>query len=93
MLEHVDERVLERGVVERGDVPEVHRPEPDEDGRERARERAERALDSHQPARHRAQDHARERQQQQERRDVAEQDVLEHVGGEEVLLAEAVDRA
>ena len=34
---------------------------------------------------------AREREQEQQRRDVAEQHVLDHVGGEEVVLAETVD--
>ena len=53
----------------------------------------ERALDAHQPLGDRAQDHAREREQQQRGRDVAQQHVLEHVRGEEVVLAEAVERA
>ncbi len=52
----------------------------------------ERALDPHQPAGGRAQDHAREREQQQRGGDVAQQHVLDHVGREQVLLAQRVDR-
>ena len=92
VLEGVHERVLERRVVERRDVPEVEEGEPQHDERDRARERAQPPLDRLQAARGRAHDHARERQQQEQRRDVAEQDVLGHVHREEVLLAEGVDR-
>ena len=85
-------RALERRVVQRRDVPEVDQAEPEDEPGQRVRERAERALDALQPARGRAHDHAAEREQEEQRRDVAEQDVLEHVGREEVVLAEAVDR-
>ena len=37
-------------------------------------------------------DHPREREQEQQRRDVPEQDVLDHVHREEVVVAEPVDR-
>ena len=92
MLEHVDQRVLQRGVVQRRHVPQVHDPQPDGDARPRRGERAERPLDPHQAPRGGAQDHARERQQQQGGGDVAQQHVLDHVGREQVLLAERVHR-
>ena len=59
---------------------------------QRAGQRAERALDAREPAGGGAHDHAREREQEQQRRDVAQQHVLDHVRGEEVVLAEAVER-
>ncbi len=93
MLDQVHERVLDRRLVQRRHVPQVHQPEPQRDPGPGAGQRAQRALDPHQPARDRAQDHARERQQQQHRRDVAQQHVLEHVRGEQVVLAERVERA
>ena len=93
VLDQVHDRVLDRRLVEGRDVPEVHQAEPDRDPRPRRGERAERALDAHQPPGDRPQDHAREREQQQRRRDVAQQHVLEHVRGEEVVLAEPVERA
>ena len=58
VLEHVDDGVEDGVVVERRDVPEVHDPEPDEESRPGARERAERPLDPLKPARDRAHDHA-----------------------------------
>ena len=56
-------------------------------------ERAERPLDALEAARGRAHDHPAEREQEQQRSDVAEQHVLEHVGGEQVVVAQAVERA
>ena len=50
-----------------------------------------RALHAHQPPRDRSHDHPRQRQEQKQRRDVAEQHVLDHVRGEEIVLAEPVD--
>ena len=55
------ERVLGGGVVEARDVPEVHDSEPDNDRRPGARERAERSLHAHQPARGGPHDHPRQR--------------------------------
>jgi hypothetical protein len=55
-------------------------------------ERAERALDPVEPARQRAHDHARERQEHQQRRNVAQQQVLDHVRGEEIVLAQSIER-
>ena len=92
MLDHVQERVLGGRVVQGRDVPEVHDPEPDHDRRPGACERAQGALHAHEPARGGAHDHPRQRQQQEQRRDVAEQHVLDHVGGEEIVGAEPVDR-
>ena len=92
MLEQVHRGVLDGRVVERGDVPEVHQRQPRDDPGGRARERAEPALQPGQPPRSGAHDHARERQQEQQRRDVAEQHVLDHVRREQVVLAEAVER-
>ena len=57
-----------------------------------ARQRAEPALDAGQPARGGTHDHAREAEQDQQRRDVAEQHVLDHVRREQVVVAEAVQR-
>ncbi len=54
--------------------------------------RPERALHRRQPPGGGAHDHAREREQQEQRGDVAQQHVLDHVGGEQVVLAEAVER-
>ena len=92
VLQQVDERVLGRRVVERRHVPEVHDRQPDGDARGRVGERAERPLHPHQPARGGPHDRAGEAQEDQERRDVAQQHVLDHVRREEVVLAEAVDR-
>ena len=59
---------------------------------DRAGERAEARSSAGQPARGGPHDHAREPEQDQQRRDVAEQHVLDHVRREQVVLAEAVER-
>ena len=92
MLEQVDQRVLSGAVVQRRDVPEIHEHEPEDDAGHGIRERAERLLHTHEPARGGPQDHPRERQQREQRRDVPEQHVLDHVRGEQVVLAEPVER-
>ena len=58
----------------------------------RARQRARAALDARQPAGGRPHHHAREAEQEQQRRDVAQQHVLDHVRREQVVLAEPVER-
>ena len=56
------------------------------------RQRPERLLDRAQAPHRGAQEGAREPEQQQDRRDVGEQQVLDHVHREQPLLAERVDR-
>ena len=68
------------------------RPEPEHDEGGRAGEGAERSLHPLEAPGRRAHDHPREREQQQQRSDVPEQNVLDHVGGEEVVVAQPVDR-
>ena len=55
-------------------------------------ERPEPLLERAQPPHRRPQEGAAEPDQQQDRREVGEQQVLDHVRGEQALLAEAVDR-
>jgi hypothetical protein len=55
------------------------------------RERAERPLYGHEAPGERAQYHARQGEEHEQRRDVANQDVLDHVHREQVVLAERVD--
>ena len=82
--------MLHRQVVERGYVPQVHQAEPEHQPDPGAGERSERALHRREPPGGGAHDHPREGEQQEQRGDVAEQHVLHHVGGEEVLLPEVV---
>ena len=91
VLEDVERRVLERGVVDRGDVPRRHRGDVEAGGEDGVAERPGGALELHQPARRRAQDHAGEGEDPEDRRDVEQQQVLEHVHRQD-LLAEPVDR-
>ena len=83
-------RVLERGVVERGDVPDPHHRDVEDDREGGVGERAEACARGADAARHRAQEHAREAEQEEDRREVEQQQVLDHVHDED-LLAEAVD--
>ena len=82
--------MLQRGVVERRHVPEPHAGDVEHERRDRVRERAGGLLDALDPPRDRAQDHLRQSEGEQDRRDVDDQQVLDHVHDEE-LLAEAVD--
>ena len=61
VLEHVDVAVLERGVVERRDVPEPHRADVGDDAERRVPERPGRALDPVDPPRRGPQDLLRQR--------------------------------
>ena len=83
--------VLERGVVERRDVPEPHHADVGDDAEPRGGERPGRALDAVDAARGRAQDLRGQAEREQDRRDVGDQQVLDHVHRGE-LLAEPVDR-
>ena len=91
VLERVDAAVLERGVVERRDVPGRHRRHVEQRGEDRVRERAGRALQRLHAPGGRPQDHAREPEDAEDRRDVEQQQVLRHVHRQH-LLADAVDR-
>jgi hypothetical protein len=91
VLEDVQDRVLQRRVVQRGDVPDRHRGDVQHDREDRVGERAGAALDADEAARQRAQQHLREPQQHEDRGEVEQQQVLDHVH-EKQLLAEAVDR-
>ena len=86
MLERVHGRVLDRRLVEEGHVPEVEVGGPDRQRHERVREHAQ-ALDRAEREQ-RPQDRAVQPGEQRERREVAEDDVLEHVEAEELLLAD-----
>ena len=83
--------MLERRVVQRRHVPQPHRADVGDDAERRVRERPGGALDPVDAARDRAQDPLRQREREADRRDVGEQQVLDHVRGRE-LLAEPVDR-
>ena len=93
VLQGVQGGLLQRAVVERGDVPHVEQGDPEEQRRSRVGEGSERLLDVGEPARGGAHDHAREAEHDQQRGEIADQDVLCHVGREEVLLAQLVERA
>jgi hypothetical protein len=51
VLEHMEERMLERGVVHRRDVPDGHRHDVERDREDRVGERTGGALDAHEAAR------------------------------------------
>ena len=65
MLEHVDARVLERGVVERGDVPEPHHRDVEHDGEHRMRQRPGGLLERAQAPRRRPQQDLRQAEHRQ----------------------------
>ena len=90
VLERVHGGVVQRGVVEERDVPDVEIDCPQRQRDERVRQDAE-PLDGTQRE-HRPQDRAGEPGDEAERREIAEDHVLQHVHEEEVLLAERVDR-
>ena len=86
----MQDRVLERRVVHRGDVPERHHRDVQDDREDRMRERARGALDRQELARHRSQEDLRQAEQDEDRHEVEQQQVLDHVH-EEQLLGEPVD--
>ena len=90
VLEGVDARVVQGSVVEERDVPEVEIDRPDRKRDERMREHAERLdpLDREDGP----QDRPGQPGDKAQRREVADDHVLEHVHEEEVLLAQRVDR-
>jgi hypothetical protein len=90
VLERVDRGMLERGVVEGRDVPAPHHGDVEHDGDGGMGERAGGALQTLQAAGGRAEDHLGQAHDEQDRRHVEEQDVLDHVH-REGLLAEAID--
>ena len=91
VLERVDGGGLERGVVERGNVPEPHGADVRDDAEGRVAEGAGRPLEPVDPLRGGPQDPLGQREREHDRRQVGEQQVLDHVEGRE-LLAEPVER-
>ena len=102
VLEVVQLRMAERGVVERGDVPdrEVQRPERERRPpaasatcEERADAAAPRERPEHRaPAAGRTTQRPAHRDDEQRRRDVADQHVLRHVRREQAVVREPVER-
>ena len=90
MLAGVNAGVAQRGVVERGHVPETEVDRPERQRDERVGERAEGAQRADREQR--PQQPAVEAEHDEQRPEVAEQDVLEHVHREQPLLADRVDR-
>ena len=91
VLERVDVRVAQREVVHRGDVPQPHEPGVGDHGERRVGEDSGPSLDPLQPSGGGAQQHLCQAENQQDRSDVEQQDVLDHVHHHQ-LLAEDVDR-
>jgi hypothetical protein len=87
----MDRRMRERGVVEHRDVPAPHRQHIRDDAEDRVRERAGGLLDPVDPPRGGAQDPLRQPEDQQDRRQIGDQQVLDHVPRGH-LLAQVVDR-
>jgi hypothetical protein len=79
-------------VVQRRDVPDPHRRDVERDREDGRGEDAGAPLDAEHPPRDRAQDRARQPEDDQDRGDVQQQQVLDHVH-EEQLLTERVDGA
>ena len=90
MLERVHGVVVERRVVQERHVPEVEVDGPDRQRDERVRQHAQAFDDAE--LEHRPQDRPAQTRDEAERREVADDHVLQHVHEEEVLLAELVDR-
>ncbi len=80
MLQVEEEAVVEGGLVGEGDMPEGVRREPERQGHERARQRARDAVPRDPPGHPGAEPEYEER-----RRPLREDDVLEEVGGNEVV--------
>ena len=91
MLEDVHSRMLDREVVEGGDVPEPDHGDERRRGKHGTREEAGAALDRVDRAGDRAQNDLRQADYREDRGHVEQQDVLDHVGGEQ-LVGEAVNR-
>lgn len=91
VLEDVDEGVAQGRVVERREMPDPDGGDVEDDGERRPAEPAGRLLESDQAAGCRAEDQLRLAADQEDRGDVEEQDVLDHVDEEEVV-GDAVDR-
>ncbi len=89
MLERVQERVAQGGVVERRDVPDPDRGRVEHDREHGVGEEADRALDAVDAARGRAQEDAGQAEDAEDRGEVEQHDVLRHVHEEE-LVAQAV---
>jgi hypothetical protein len=91
VLQRVDRGVLERRVVEGRDVPDGHPGDVGRDGEGGGGERARRLLQALHAPGDGAQDHPCEAEDEQDRHEVEQDEVLDHVHHEE-LLAEPVDR-
>ncbi len=90
VLERMDRVVVQRGVVQVRDVPDIEVHGPDRERDQGMREKAQ-PLDRAQ-CQHRPQHLTRQPEHEEERCKVADQHVLRHVQEEEVLFAELVDR-
>ena len=89
MLQRVDGVVAQRGLVEHRQVPDVEVERPGHDRHDGMGEHAQAPGDR--IAQHRGQQRAGQAQHDQQRGDVADQQVLDHVGDEQ-LVGERVDR-
>ena len=90
MLERVERVVADRALVERGQVPDVQVRGPERQRHERMGEDAQ-APDDRSASTGRSIGPVSP-SDERERGEVAEDDVLEHVGREEALLAEPLER-
>jgi hypothetical protein len=90
VLDDVDAGVVERRVVHEGDVPQPHRADVEDDGEDGMGDRAEGAFGVEDRPRDRSQQDLREAGDQEDRREVQQQHVLDHVHGED-LVGERVD--
>ncbi len=91
MLQVVDLPVLEREVVHPGDVPYGHDRDVEERGECRVSEEPGTLLDPRDTPRHRTQQPLGEAQDQQDRHDVEQQHVLDHVHEHDVV-GDRIDR-
>jgi len=91
VLEDVDDRLAEGGVVEGREMPDPDGPDIERDGERRPAEPAGGLLQADQAAGRRPEDQLRLAADQEDWGDVQEEDVLDHVGEEEVV-GDAVNR-
>jgi len=91
VLEDMDQRVAQRRVVEPGEVPDPDDADVEHDCERRSSEPAGRLLEADQTPGRRPEDQLRLAADQEDRGDVEEEDVLDHVDEEEVV-GDAVDR-
>ena len=90
MLERVDRRMAQRCLIERGQVPDIQVDGPQREGERRMRERAQAIEEG--DAQDRGEQRAGQAEHDQERGDVAQQQVLDHVRIEQFLARRAEPR-